>query len=192
MAFLTALIFSISSNLDNLVIGISYGSEELKIPFSSNLIIAIVSTTGTFLSMSLGNYITNFLPNYISNLIGAVVISLIGLYFIMQSITDDLKNKNSKTKVEVFKNGYCTTISSKDTFFLALSLTFNNLGTGIAASVTGISIYLVTLLTFIFSILTILIGQSLGDHVLGKFLGKYASFISGLLLFILGIIEILN
>ena len=83
-------------------------------------------------------------------------------------------------------------INIKEALLVAFGLTFNNLGTGVAASITGVSIQFTVISTFILSILTIIFGEAIGNHVLGKFLGKYAPLISGILLIILGIIEFLN
>lgn len=201
--FLSALLFSLSSNLDNIVIGIAYGVKKIKIGKTANFIIAIITSIGTFLSMSVGKYISTFLPNYIANLLGAVVIILLGLYFIIQSVVKLAKNTKAKElslkdisdmveyaeKSDLDKSG---DINIKEALLVAFGLTFNNLGTGVAASITGVNIALTVASTFLISIFTIIIGQALGNHVLGKLLGKYAPLISGILLIALGIIEAFN
>lgn len=201
---LSALLFSISSNLDNVVVGIAYGIKKIKIGIMANLIIAIVTTLGTFLSMSLGWYITKFFPQSYANILGAGVIIILGIYFVVQSFIKLNRNKNARSslalkdlddmvvyaeKSDTDKSGH---IDMKEALFLALGLTFNNLGTGIAASISGVSIIFTVIFTFILSILTIVVGESVGKNVFGRFLGKYAPFIAGLLLIILGIIELLN
>lgn len=199
----SALLFSLSSNLDNIVVGIAYGIKKINIKFFPNLIIALVTTTGTFLSMTVGEFISRYLPHYFANIIGASAIILLGLYFTIQSLRKIISKKESKDlalrdvesmieyadESDLDKSG---DINLKEAFLIALGLTFNNLGTGIAASVTGVNIQVTVLCTFIFSILTILLGDLLGNHVLGKFLGKYAPLISGVLLILLGIFEIIN
>lgn len=200
---LSALLFSLSSNLDNLVIGIAYGVKNIKIRILPNFIIAIITSIGTFLSMSVGKYISRFLPNYIANLLGAIVIIILGLYFLIQSIIKLTKNTKSKElslkditdMVEYAENSDLDKsgdINIKEALFVAFGLTFNNLGTGVAASITGVNIVLTVTSTFLISIFTIILGQALGNHVLGKILGKYAPLISGILLIVLGIIEAFN
>ncbi len=83
-------------------------------------------------------------------------------------------------------------INIKEALIVALGLTFNNLGTGVAASITGVNIQLTVISTFVLSILTIIFGVAIGNHVLGDILGKYAALFSGVLLIILGIIEFVN
>ena len=200
---LSALAFSLSSNLDNTVIGIAYGIKKIKIGILANFIIAIVTSTGTFLSMSAGVCISKFLPHSIANGLGAVVIIILGIYFIAQSIIKLVNNTKSKElalknitdmieyaeKSDLDNSG---DISLKEALSVAFGLTFNNLGTGVAASITGVNIHFTIISTFILSILTIIVGEAVGNHVLGKFLGKYAPLFSGILLILLGIIEFLN
>lgn len=200
---LSALLFSISSNLDNIVVGMAYGIKKIKIPWFPNIIIAFITSLGTFLSMIVGSYISDFLPSSISNSIGATIIILLGVYFLIQSILNIIKQKKSKEialkdindmveyaeKSDLDKSG---DISIKESIFVALGLTINNLGNGIAASITGVSIHFTVLFTFILSIVLISSGEAIGHHVIGRFCGKYAPLISGILLIILGLIEILN
>jgi putative sporulation protein YtaF len=94
--FLSALLFSLSSNLDNLVVGIAYGIKKINMKLLANLIIAIITSTGTFLAMSLGSYISAFLSEYIANILGSAVIIILGLYFVIQSILKLINNTKSK------------------------------------------------------------------------------------------------
>ena len=200
---LSALSFSLSSNLDNAVIGIAYGIKKVRIGIIANIIIAIVTSIGTFLSMLVGKYISKFLTHSVANGLGAVVIIILGIYFIIQSIIKLIKNtkakqlalKNVADMIEYAQKSDLDNsgdIDMKEALIVALGLTLNNLGTGVAASMTGVSIQLTVIFTFILSILAIIFGGVLGNHVLGEFLGKYAPLFSGILLIILGIIECLN
>lgn len=200
---LSALSFSLASNLDNAVIGIAYGIKKVRIGIIANLIIAFVTSAGTFLSMLVGAYISNFFPHSVANGLGALVIIILGVYFAIQSImklvdnrmSKDLALKNITDMIEYAEKSDLDNsgdINMKEALIVAFGLTFNNLGTGVAASVTGVSIEFTVISTFILSILTIKFGESIGNHVLGEILGKYAPLISGILLIILGIIEVHN
>lgn len=200
---LSALLFSISSNLDNIVVGIAYGIKKIKIGIIANIIIAAVTTIGTFLSMSVGSYISTFLPQSVTNALGAVVIIFLGIYFVAQSIiklrnntkSNELALKDITDMIEYAEKSDLDdsgNINIKEALLIAFGLTFNNLGTGVAASITGVSIQFTVIATFILSIITIIIGEAIGNHILGEILGKYAPLISGILLIILGIIEFFN
>lgn len=200
---LSALLFSLSSNLDNLVIGIAYGIKKIKININANILIAVITSSGTFLSMSIGVYISGFLSHNLANCLGAVVLIILGAYFVVQSIIKFLISTKSKELAlkdvsdmieyaEKSDSDRSGDISIKEAFIIALGLSFNNLGTGIAASITGVSIQFTIMATFAFSILTIIFGEAIGTHLLGKFLGKFASLFSGILLIVLGVIEFFN
>ena len=201
--FISALTFSLSSNLDNMVIGIAYGINKVRIGIISNLIIAFITSTGTFLSMLVGMYISKILPHSVANRLGAIVIIILGVYFVIQSIVKFSNNTNSKElalknitdmieyagKSDLDNSG---DINIKEALIIAFGLTFNNLGTGLAASITGVNIEITVISTFILSVLTIIFGEAVGNHVLGEIFGKYAPLFSGILLIILGIIEFIN
>lgn len=201
--FLSVLLFSISSCLDNLVIGTAYGIKKIKIGITANLIIAVVTTAGTFISMTLGLYISKYLPQSFSNILGAGIIVILGIYFSLQSLIKLVRTTKSKglglknltdmvDYVEKSDKDHSGDINIKEALFVASGLTFNNIGTGIAASVTGVNVYMTVIATFIISILTIVIGEAIGNRVLGKFLGQYAPLLAGVLLIILGFIEMFN
>ncbi|HEY5560623.1 MAG TPA: manganese efflux pump [Clostridiaceae bacterium] len=200
---LSALLFSLSSNLDNLVIGTAYGIKKIKIGIISNLIIAVITSIGTFLSMSIGVYISMYLSRSIANDLGAGIIIVLGIYFVTQSIiklitntkSKELALKNISDMLEYAEKSDLDNshdINFKEALLVAFGLTFNNLGTGVAASISGVNLNLTVIATFILSILTIIFGEAIGNHVLGKLLGKYAPLISGILLITLGVVEFLN
>lgn len=201
--FLSALLYSLSSNLDNLVIGIAYGVKKIKIGLISNLIIATVTSIGTLISMSVGKFISGFLPTSLTNMLGAVIIMLLGLYFLIQSTlklipksySNSLALKNVDEIMDYAEKSDSDnsgTLNIKEAFVVSLGLMLNNLGTGLAASITGVNVSITVICTFILSIALLMLGKSIGHNVLGSVCGKYAPLISGVLLIILGIFELIN
>ena len=87
-SFLSAVIFSMSSNLDNFVIGLAFGIKKIKIGFLPNLLIALITVTGTVASMYVGKIAASFLPRALTDLLGASIIILLGLYFVLQSFSN--------------------------------------------------------------------------------------------------------
>ena len=198
--FLSALLYSLSSNLDNLVIGIAYGVKKIKIGITPNLIIATVTSIGTLISMSVGKFISGFLPTSLTNMLGAVIIMLLGLYFLIQSILKLIPKSYSNSLAlneimdyaEKSDSDNSGTLNIKEAFVVSLGLMLNNLGTGLAASITGVNVSITVICTFILSIALLMLGKSIGHNVLGSICGKYAPLISGVLLIILGIFELIN
>ena len=200
---LSSLLFALSSNLDNIVVGIAYGIKKIKIGFLSNLIIGFITSLGTLLSMYAGSYVAKLISPNLANKIGASIIILLGLYFAIQSIISMIKDKKFKelalkdiddmvdyaVKTDKDESGH---IGIKEAFIVAFGLTLNNLGNGIAASITGVDIKLTVIFTFILSIAALLLGSLIGNNVIGKICGKYAPLVSGVLLMLLGAIEMFN
>jgi len=140
------------------------------------------------------------LPDFCANAIGAAAVVLLGLYFSLQSIvklTERTKPKELALKdvsdmmeyAQESDRNHNGKIDYKEAILVAVGLMVNNLGTGIAASITKVNLPLTILFTFILSLVTLVFGEVLGTHALGKLFGKYASLFSGLLLILLGIFE---
>lgn len=197
---LSALLFSLSFNLDNIVIGAAYGIQKIKVGKTANLIIAAVTTAGTYLSMLFGTWLSGFLPESAANQIGAGAVILLGLYFLLQSLfkrTETAGPKELALKdvsdmmeyAEESDRNHNGKIDKKEALAVAAGLTLNNLGTGIAASVTRVNLPVTVVATFVLSLFTVLLGEAVGSRALGRLFGKYAPLFSGVLLIALGIFE---
>ncbi|WP_279146891.1 manganese efflux pump MntP family protein [Photobacterium carnosum] len=180
MSFLLALIFSLSSNLDNFVIGLSYGVKNERIPLTANGIIAFITALITFISMLGGKLVTQLIPNYVSNELGSVIFILMGGWF----IGSDLLKKQQQQKQH-------TVLNFKGAVMLGLLLSINNIGVGILGSITHLDITLVVTLTFITGMFLTYAGNHIGHSTIGNIVGKYNDLISGSLLIMLGMLSLL-
>lgn len=211
---ISSILLAISSSLDNLVIGITYGIKNIHIKFSINIIIALIVTLGTFISMALGAFLCNFIPIYICNHIGAGLLIIVGIYMgisffkeqkelkelkesklysldnttnMIESLNyDDILNCNKTADINHSGN-----IEFKEAISLALALSINNFSLGLGTSMSGINITLATFFTFIFSILTIIIGLKIGNSFLSKIFGKYSGLLSSIIIILMGIFQLL-
>ena len=190
MNILSSFLFAISANIDNFVVGLSYGISGIKIGFLSSFIISLISFIGTIISMFLSKAIINHMPESLSNLLGSIMLIFIGIWTIVKPL---LKNKESNSilenpdKADKDKSSH---IDPKESISLAFALTINNIGLGVGASITGLSIILTSLLTFAFSLFMIKGGYILGSRYLSKVFTTRATLISGFLIIALGIFEI--
>lgn len=91
MSFLSILLFVIAASLDILVVSLAYGLKDIKINFSSTLVIASISALGTFISMILGKFLVDLIPVKLGDIIGGLVLLLLGFY----SIYSYFKEKKS-------------------------------------------------------------------------------------------------
>ncbi|ENX3947087.1 TPA: manganese efflux pump [Photobacterium damselae] len=179
MTFLLALLFSLSSNLDNFVIGFSYGVKHKQISLLSNTIIATITAVVTYLSMILGQWLTHLISHQESSDIGSIIFIGLGIWSIGNSFSNKKKTQKNDTKE----------LGIKGAIILGILLSINNIGVGILGSISRLNITLITVLTFITSILLIYLGNHLGNHIIGRLLGRYNDLVSGLLLVILGLLS---
>lgn len=207
MHFLSAILFGVSANIDNLTIGLVYGVRNVKIDRQSNLAIACISCTGTFLSMQLGTFVAGLINPTLANGIGCVILIFTGIWLVYghfkRNRIQAAKSKEEQTflcsaedeqdTVEEPDTCGCLQeyISTKEVLALAIALTLNNLGLGLSASIAGLPIYLTSAFSFFFSLTLLSLGQMIGKSCLSQIFGKYAVFVSGLLLAILGLYELL-
>ena len=95
---LSSFFLSSACNVDNFAVSIAYGVKRLRIDLLSNLLIALVSTLGTILSMSVGAVISRYLPDPVANLLGSVVLIAIGLIEIWDTLERERKRNRQKVR----------------------------------------------------------------------------------------------
>lgn len=203
MHIISALLISISANLDTFIVAISYGIKKIKLNFISILLITLITTCGTYISMYLGLEITKFISISASNYIGSIMLISIGTYMIASYIKkynfkkDNLHSRNNEkiTYTQVLNDpikadkDFSGHLDAKESIFLSLALTINNIGIGISASITGINIYINTICSLIVTIISLLLGLYIGNSCLSKFLGKYIDLVGGLVILLIGFYE---
>jgi len=189
MIILSSLLFAVSANIDNFVVGLSYGTKKIKINLSSNFLVSLISLAGTILSMALSKIVVKLIPVNLSNLLGSAMLILIGCWTIVKPLFKGLKSDGILDNPEKADKDNSLSIDAKESVTLAFALTINNVGLGIGASITGLNIVLTSLLTFIFSLIMIKAGYFLGSYFFSKLFSKKATIISGLIIIALGITE---
>lgn len=204
MDYMTAILLSLSSNLDTFAVCLTYGIKKVKLSITSSLLISFITSLGTFLSMILGKIMTSFISPKIVTSIGATLLIILGISMICNFIKkfriNHLKNLNRYEKVtyseiliypekaDIDNSG---DLDLKECLTLSIALTLNNLSLGVVASIAGINILLNTIFTFIITLMCIALGFYLGGKYASKLSGEYSDLISGLLLVLIGIYQIL-
>lgn len=186
---LSSILLALVSNIDNFGVGLAYGVIPKRIYIHHNLVIAIVSGTGTLLSMSAGEWINNYMSEEFANMSGSCILIAIGLYNMWQTIRlEKNRIKGLEENPSVDKPRFGTT--GREAFALSISLTFNNLGGGLGAGISHLDIPITVLLTMGISVVAIAAGLQVGKKA-SKFISKFGLGIaSGLLLIAVGVYEI--
>jgi putative sporulation protein YtaF len=199
MHWLSIIGIGLAANLDNLGIGISFGTRSIKIPFLSNLIICILSMVSAFLSITLGSFISSYIPHSLANISGGVLIILMGIWGIKSDLTTHLQARqedeanelisllNNPSKADIDGNKI---LSWKESIALGFALALNCLASGFGAGVTGLSPIATTLSIGLFSLITVYFGVRAGQQIAQTWLGKFSNVIGSILLIMIGLYEI--
>lgn len=205
MYFLSIFLLCLAPNLDNMAIGLAYGTRRISVPFKSNLAIALFSGFATLISSFLGNLLTSYIPSYLGNIIGGSIVSVMGLYTIGSYIhtkrkCNKIQERNNlyidnlkavMTDPGIADRDYSGDISLKESVLLGIALAVNCLGTGFGAGISGVNTLVLTLAVIVFSLITISFGAFIGKRYAAKLLGDRATIISGLLLLAVGLYQII-
>ncbi|MBL4937131.1 sporulation membrane protein YtaF [Clostridium sp. YIM B02515] len=192
MHILSSFLFAFSANIDNLAVGIAYGIKNLKINILKSAIVAFMSCLGTFGAMMFGKAIYHLVPKHLTNSLGSIVLICLGLWSLYEAFKTNNKNSyeqimDDPEKIDKDKSGI---IDTREALVLGLALAVNNIGMGIGASITGINLWITSLLTFIFSFVFIPLGIFLGQKYFSNLIGKFASILSGIIIICLAIYEL--
>lgn len=208
MYFLSILLLCLAPNLDNMAIGLAYGIRKINVPLKSNIAIALFSGFATLISSFLGNFLTSYIPDFAGNVIGGSIVCIMGLY----TVAGFLFNKKKSLKKSLSRNSgqylgdlravmddpgiadkdYSGDISLKESILLGIALAVNCLGTGFGAGMTGINVFILSGAVVIFSLITISLGALIGRSYAAGFLGDKATALSGILLFVVGLYQIIS
>jgi putative sporulation protein YtaF len=210
---ISVLSFAVSSNFDNVDVGVAYGIRGACIPFLANFIIACINGCGTAISMITGASVARMFVPRMAGMLGGIILIAIGAWIIFQGmryldrkmpIEDELSKRlarisgmNAPRRVwEMARNPFVThpdcraAMGLGESFVVGLGLTMTNVVTGFAAGMIGLNIVLLTLVTMLFSILAIWLGRGAGNSRAFRWIGRYSGTVSGLLLIAIGVLEI--
>ncbi|MGK7926642.1 MAG: manganese efflux pump [Spirulina sp.] len=187
--FLAALL-SLSTNIDNFAVGMSCGVQQQTIRFSANLLIALLSAVGTYLSMQLGDWMNGFLSPTVADKLGSGLLIVMGLYAIAEVLKMRATSVNDETIVLV-QSSTRQAMGMKEAIALGLVLTISNFGTGIGAGIADFDLGLASCCSFLSSLVAIGGGTLLGKMVTQNFSRDRLELMTGMLLMGLGIYQVL-
>ena len=178
---INCFILAISSSIDSLGIGVTYGIKDKKISFSSTIILFIISLLVSFISVFFGKILLDFLPEFITELIGFFVI-----------VKSFFEKKSGNQNDFDFNNS--NLIDPKESVFLGFALSLDNFCIGISSSLIGSSYILFPILISVFQFMFLRVGILIGKKVC-CFIGfsDFAcSMLSGFLLVLIGLWQLFS
>lgn len=190
-----SIILAISSSIDSLGIGITYGIKNTKITYSSKLILFAISFCVSIISIWFGDTVKNIFSDFYTKLIGTIILFLMGIFMIFQSLHKEDKfcnaEKSSKNlepilekekiysffikflgiTIQIIKNPNCSDfdnsnlIEPKEALFLGIALSLDSFCIGIGGSMMGISSIFFPIFIGIFQLIFLSIGNFIGKKI---------------------------
>ncbi|MGC9194577.1 MAG: sporulation membrane protein YtaF [Syntrophobacteraceae bacterium] len=207
------LLMAISSNLDNVGVGIAYGARRISIPFASNLLIAAITTIGTFLSVAFGKSMSAFLKPQIANCLGSAILIGAGVWvafydsiaasprtkpLLEKAAVDSLTSRSFFKKILTVLDNPCSAdvdfsshLDLRESAVLGLALTLNNLANGVGAGMIGLNTLWLCVFVFVLSIATILAGIMTGARYGSRVFGRFSGIAAGIILILIGLCDLM-
>jgi putative Mn2+ efflux pump MntP len=175
MDFLSIILIAVGLAADSFAVSVSNGLTVNKLSIKKSLLMA--SSFGFFhIAMMFagwfaGKGIEQFVQNY-GSIIAFALLSFIGIKMIIESFKNHKHKNNELNFLSIITQSFAISI---DAFVIGISFAF--IGIKIL-----IPILIIGFVTFLFSILGLYIGKSIG-----KYFGKFAEITGGLVLIFIGI-----
>ena len=213
---LNCLFLAISSSIDSLGIGITYGIKNTKITMGAKSILFFISFIISIISIYFGNLLKYIFPDFLIHYLGSFLLMLMGLFMCFQSLkiskqeykVKDVQNlkisdaekiysffiKCLGITIKIIKNPTSSDfdksniIDSKEALFLGLALSLDSFCIGIGFSMINTFSIIFPLLTSCFQLFFLSLGNYCGKKLysFSKLPDNIWSTISGILLIIIG------
>ncbi|WP_232697429.1 sporulation membrane protein YtaF [Brevibacillus daliensis] len=202
MGWLIILGFAISSSIDNLGVGISYGIRKIRIGLLSNLMIAVICFILSEAGILFGQFLNTIIPGVLPILVGALLLFVIGVRIILlaiprkkPAIVEESKITGTPVKsiTKILKNPEIVDFDKSqdiglgEAFILGIALAANAVTNGLGAGLLGLSPHAISVTAAIFSFISVWGGVAIGGKVasirIGSFtLGQFGTIVSGVIL----------
>ena len=205
---LESLILAIALSVDALLASFAYGSQRIKIPLRSILVISLICSGMLALALFLGAQAAALIPAGLAPGLSFTILFGLGLLRIFDS---SLKNwirkkgdhqgqiKFSLLHLKFILNVYADakradadnsrTLSTAEAAALSVALSLDGIAAGLGAGLTGAGIALSMGMVFLLTIASVVTGCGLGKRLSQK-LTADISWVSGALLILLAILQL--
>lgn len=185
--FLTSLILAISSSIDALGIGTTFGIRNTKVSLSAKIVIYFLILIISSIGIVIGSFISQFLSVSLTNILGSSILIFMGLWIIYNSLkSETLSTKNSNSfkefkhiffikplgiTVQIIRSPISSDldnskiIDAKEAFYLAFALSLDALCIGIGSSIFGVNPFIFPFFVATIHLLFLSFGTLLGKNV---------------------------
>lgn len=201
MDWLAILLFALSSNLDNFLAAITYGTRSIRIGAGTNLLIAGITGGSTLGCMLAGGAAARLLPGRLPGLVGGALMTLLGVCGMADALRKHLpvsppgagrgRLSGLLDAPETADADGSGTIDRKEAAVLALALSINNMGLGLGASIAGFDPWITAAAAAALSFAAIWGGCLAGRRWASRLFGRLGPFAAGAAMAALGVFEML-
>lgn len=191
---INSLVLALSSSIDSLGIGITYGIKNTRISYMGKVVLFVMSFSISVLSVWFGDMIEDVFSDFATKLIGNTILIGIGIFVCFQAIRKDKINSSPKTlpsepiydkdekiysffidflgiTIKIIKSPTSSDLDSsnsidgKEALFLGFALSLDCFCIGIGGSIIGVSSFLFPLFISIFQLIFLTVGNILGKKL---------------------------
>ena len=203
-----SLLHVLSVCIDAFVASIAYGTNKIKIPFSSVIIISFVGSIILGISLFLGGFILEFLPGNLPIILSFSILMILGIYSLFEGLLKNYIQKKAESDkpltfkifdinfvLQVYADetkadfDHSHNLTAKESFNLALALSFDSLAVGFGSSLVGGNYIVTIVLCFLIGIISIIAGVGIGKKLVQSS-NLNLSWLSGLILMVLAITKL--
>ena len=177
---LVAILFPFILVLDSFMTSIAYGTNKIKIPKYSIIILSFISTLFLAISLIFASKISSFLPSLFSNIVSAILLFLLGISNLLHFLFSKGKKKEKKLSLK-FKQTHIVvaiyfdelkadidssnTLSSKEALLLGIALSFDSILSGFSIGLSNTNIPLLLSFSFSLNIFFLTFGLWIGNKI---------------------------
>lgn len=175
--FYLLLILIIVLSMDAFTAGLSYGMDDVRVPFSSVLTVAFLSGCMLTLSLYAGDFLLLFLPAGLTKIVSFTVLFLLSLYKLYDTIPWLHKGNSGLTTDKISqKINYASPsiLSKKEAALLGMALSVDNISAGLCTGTLNINPCLLLLITTLIHLLSIRLGLFTGRLLSQKGLRSFS------------------
>ncbi len=204
---LTCMLLALSTSIDSIGIGLTYGIRDITISRQAKIILFIISLIISSISILIGNTLNNILSKEITNIIGSLILFFIGIIILVQTLKREKRQEKKVYKlfikflgitIKIIKDPISSDfdnskkIDSKEAIYLGTALSLDSFSVGIGAGMLGSISIIFPLIVSLFQIIFLSLGRNIGEKLNKKIHipSKIWSILSAVLLILIGIVRL--
>lgn len=210
MQMLYVLFLGLAVSFDALLAGVAYGMKKITLPFTSLLVVGVVTAACTAAAMVAAQGAGILIDPQVAVLAGAILLLLIGLWsvfqeFLMKRLTAKQLNDPPQFRIkmgrliiniladpEAVDTDHSHSISPSEALFLGLALGLDNMVATFAAGLLGVLPLYTPLAMAVIQMFLIWVGLAFASRLLPESVKERFPYLPGSLLILLSVLRLVK